>query len=414
MKIAVVGGGISGLVAAYLLCDEHRIKLFEANDYIGGHTNTIDVRVNGHSYPIDTGFIVFNDRAYPNFIRLLDHLGVETQPTSMSFSLRCRKTGLEYNGTSINRLFAQRRNLLKPSFWKLCRDILRFYRDAPSLMDVGPDLTVGEFLDRGGYGQGFVDKHLLPLSAAIWSSNPERVREFPLRFFMGFMDNHGMLSVNDRPPWRVIRGGSRRYVEKIVQPFQRGIRLGTPVKRIERFEDRVEVTPEVGQSESFDHVILAVHSDQALAMLADASPRERSILGAIGYQANDTLLHSDPGLMPRNRRAWASWNYYLPRQTRRRVAVTYYSNSLQSLQGPEQFFVTLNQTKEIEESKQIRRLTYHHPNYSLDSYGAQKRHSEISGIHRTHYCGAYWGYGFHEDGVNSALAVCRYFGKGLS
>ncbi len=413
MKIAVVGGGISGMAAAYLLRQEHELALFEAAPYIGGHTHTVSVRTERGTHEIDTGFMVFNDWTYPNFVKLLDRLGVASQPTRMSFSVSCESSGLEYNGTTLNTLFAQRRNLLRPRFLRMLGDILRFNREARKNLDCPIESTVDDFLGGGGYSRQFVENYLVPMSASIWSAPPQRILRYPLRFFVRFLHNHGMLNVNDRPPWRVVRGGSRRYVEKLIQPFHESIRLATPVQSIRRLADRVEIRTAAGGWEAFDQVVLAVHSDQALAMLEDPSPEERETLGAIGYQANETTLHTDQALLPRSRLAWASWNCRLPATPQEPVAVTYHSNTLQSLDSDRQYCVTLNQGHRIDPAQVIERMVYHHPQYSVQAQTAQGRHSAISGKNRTHYCGAYWGFGFHEDGLNSALRVCRAFGKDL-
>ena len=419
MKIAVVGTGIAGMVAAYLLHREHDVTVFEAADYIGGHTNTLDVTVGGRSYAVDTGFIVFNDWTYPNFITLLSRLGVESQPSDMSFSVKCERTGLEYNGTSLNTLFAQRRNLVRPSFYRMIFDILRFNREAVSLLDQpGPGPSLGEYLDRHCYSQEFVEQYIVPMGAAIWSASHDNMRGFPARYLVQFFKNHGMLSVDDRPQWRVIKGGSQRYAEKLVAPFRSRILLNSPVESIGRFPDFVEIRASLDRREyralRFDHVIIGAHSDQALAMLADPSPKEKEILGAMRYQDNEAVLHTDVSLLPRRKLAWAAWNYHLLPVQPDRAVVTYHMNRLQGLAAPCEFCVTLNHTQAIDPARILRRINYHHPVYSPESVAAQRRHREISGLNRTSYCGAYWGYGFHEDGVKSALEVCKQFGKDLS
>ena len=418
MRIAIVGTGVAGMVAAYLLYRDHDLTVFEAADYIGGHTNTVDVALDGRTYAIDTGFIVFNDRTYPNFIRLLEQLGVESQPSDMSFSVKCERTGLEYNGTSINSLFAQRRNLLKPSFYRMIADILRFNREAVSLLDQPePGPSLGEYLDGHCYSKAFVEQYIVPMGAAIWSASHDNMRAFPARYLVQFFKHHGMLSVDDRPRWRVIKGGSRRYAEKLVAPFRSRILLHSSVESIGRFPDYVEIRAHLSRREyralRFDHVIIAAHSDQALAMLADPSPREKEILGAIRYQDNEAVLHTDASLLPRRKLAWAAWNYHLPPVQPERAVVTYHMNRLQKLSAPYEFCVTLNYAHAIDPVRILRRIAYHHPVYSPEAVAAQRRHHEISGINRTSYCGAYWGFGFHEDGVKSALEVCRPFGKDL-
>jgi uncharacterized protein len=418
MKIAIVGTGISGMVAAYLLHRDHEITVFEAADYIGGHTNTIDVQMNGQTYAVDTGFIVFNDWTYPNFIALLKKLGVETQASNMSFSVKCEQTGLEYNGTSMNTLFAQRRNLLRPSFYRMIRDILRFNRESVGLLsqpEPGPSL--GAYLKANRYSMEFIDHYIVPMGAAIWSADHGTMWGFPARYLVQFFKNHGMLSVNDRPTWRVIKGGSQRYMERLIAPFRDRIQLSAAVESVVRHSDSVEIRLTqggVGRTMRFDHVIIAAHSDQALSMLADPSPTEREILGAIPYQDNEAVLHTDASLLPRRKLARAAWNYHLLPNQPVRAVVTYHMNRLQRLSAPHEFCVTLNHTDAIDPAKVLRRITYHHPVYSPEAVVAQRRHGEVNGVNRTSYCGAYWGFGFHEDGVKSALAVCKPFGKDLS
>lgn len=415
MKIAIVGTGISGLVAAYLLHAEHELVLFEANDYVGGHTHTHRISTGGKTHAVDSGFIVFNDWTYPNFIKLLDRLGVASQPSSMSFGIRCDRRNVEYSSASLNSLFAQRRNLLRPSFYRMARDILRFNHESRELLEDWAlrDMPLGDYLKLRRYSPTFLEHYILPMGAAIWSSTPEQIERFPAPYFVRFFHNHGMLSVYNQPTWRVIRGGSQTYVEALTRDFRDRIHLNTPVTRVRRHSDHVALIPAGGTEERFDQVIFAVHSDQALAMLADPTPQEREILGAIPYQANEAVLHTDVSLLPRRRRAWASWNYLLPPDPQDRVTVTYYMNRLQSLQARESFCVTLNRGGRIDPGKKLRRMIYHHPLYSAAGFAAQRRHAEISGKNRSHYCGAYWGWGFHEDGVNSALAVARSFGKEL-
>ena len=414
MKIAIVGGGISGLTAAHLLCGEHEITLFEANDYLGGHTNTLDVQHDGRQYAVDTGFIVFNERTYPDFIKLLARLGVPSQPSVMSFAVDCQVSGLQYSATNLNTLFAQRKNLLSLPFWRMLWEIVRFNRASSELYGSRDmSLTLDEYLRTSGYSQLFIDKFLLPMGAAVWSADPARFLKFPAAAFVQFFTNHGMLNIFDQPVWRVVRGGSRQYVEPLARPFRDRVRLSAAVEKVQRHADRVTVKSRGGEAEVFDHLIMACHSDQALAMLADPSDAERGLLGAIPYQKNDTVLHTDSRLLPGIPKARASWNCHLPRNQQGGVALTYWMNLLQSIQAPVDFCVTLNSPDAIAPEKVIRRLVYHHPVYSTAAFEAQKRRDEISGVNRTSYCGAYWGWGFHEDGVKSALAVCRQLGKEL-
>ncbi|MBS1213844.1 MAG: dependent oxidoreductase [Proteobacteria bacterium] len=412
MKIAIIGSGISGLVAAHHLHEAHDLSVFEANDYVGGHTHTHSIELGGMTWSVDSGFIVFNDWTYPNFIALLDELGVQSQPSSMSFSVKCERTGLEYNGTSLNSLFAQRRNLLRPSFLRMVRDILRFNQEAPKLLETGDDrLTLAQYLADHAYSKAFRDHYIVPMGAAIWSANPAGMLDFPAKYFVRFFHNHGMLSVNRRPVWRVVRGGSHSYVEPLTRGFGDRIRLGTSIDRVTRSPSGVFVKPRGTEAEQFDAVVFACHSDQALAMLADASAEEREILAAIPYQENEAILHTDISVLPRKRLAWAAWNYHIRHDTRDRVAVTYNMNILQSLAAAETFCVSLNYGEAIAPNRIIRRTVYHHPVYTPAGVAAQQRHGEISGKNRTYYCGAYWGFGFHEDGVNSALRVVEQIAR---
>ena len=414
MRIAIIGAGISGLVSAYLLCREHEIVVYEANDYIGGHTHTIDVDVNGRRYPVDTGFIVFNEKTYPNFVKLLRQLGISWQPSKMSFSVRCEKTGLEYSPTSPNALFAQRRNLFRPAFLRMLLDIFRFRRASENLLQSEDnETTLGEYLKTNGYSKWFQQYFIIPMGSAIWSAEPTRFQDFPARSFAAFFHNHGFLQLRNRPQWLVIRGGSRQYVEKLIDPFRDRVRLRCPVASVSRHGAHVEVKPRDGDAKRFDQCIIAAHSDQALSMIADPTDTERAVLSAIPYQENPTVLHTDSSMLPRHRSCWASWNSFIPREARHGVLLTYHMNTLQTLQAPVDFCVTLNQEHIIEPHKIIRKIGYHHPVYTTRGVAAQKRFHEISGKNRLHFCGAYWGYGFHEDGVRSALAVCKYFGMSL-
>jgi predicted NAD/FAD-binding protein len=412
MRIAVVGSGISGMVAAYRLCSDHDITVFESGSYVGGHTHTVDVQAEGRTYAVDTGFIVHNDWTYPNFVALLKELGVAWQPSDMSFSVRCEASGLEYNGTSLNALFAQRLNLLRPSFLRMVADILRFGSQAPALLaPQAADLTLNDYLKEHGYSRHFIENYIIPMGAAVWSSRPADMLKMPARFLVEFFANHGFLSVNNRPTWRVIRGGSREYVKMLTAPYAARIRLDTPVVSLQRQPHQVTLRLKNGSVEHFDQVFIACHSDQALALLSDASPAEREILGAIPYQENEALLHTDTRLMPRKRRAWAAWNYHIPKHPVERVAVTYNMNILQSLDAPVQFLVSLNRADEIDPTRVLGSYTYHHPVFTAAAVAAQKRHQEINGARRTYYCGAYWSYGFHEDGVKSAQAALEEFAR---
>jgi predicted NAD/FAD-binding protein len=409
MRIGVIGSGISGMVAAYHLSRDHSVSVFEAGSYVGGHTHTIDVQAEDGSYAVDTGFIVFNDWTYPNFIALLDELQVPWQHSNMSFSVQCGKTGLEYNGTGLNALFAQRLNMVRPSFLKMVADILRFNRQAPELLQVDSHaVSLGDYLRRGAYSRYFIENYIVPMGAAVWSTRPEDMLRFPARFFVQFFANHGFLNLENRPVWRVIRGGSREYVNRLTAPYADKIRLNTPVQSIARQPGRVALRLADGSVEQVDAVVMACHSDQALKLLSDPSPAERQILGAIPYQENQAVLHSDERVMPKRKLAWAAWNYHVPKQPSGRVCLTYHMNTLQSLPGKTQFLVSLNRS-DIDPAKVLGRYVYHHPLFTPAAVAAQKRRTEINGERATYYCGAYWGFGFHEDGVNSALAVLEEF-----
>jgi uncharacterized protein len=414
MRIAIVGAGIAGLTCAHLLHPRHEITVFEAEDRPGGHTRTIDVETKRDLHRVDTGFIVFNDRNYPGFERLLERLGVATQPSTMSFSVSDERGQFEYNGASTNGLFARRSSLLRPSFHRMVRDLLRFNREAPGLIGLnGSGPTLLDFLDEGGYSREFVERLIVPQASAVWSTDPRDLRRFPASLLAEFFDNHGMFGFAGRPNWRAVSGGSSRYVERLTAPMRGRLRLSTPVARVERFADRVEVTPERGAPESYDEVIVAAHSDQALAMVADPSAAEAEVLGAIPYQPNEVVLHTDASLLPRRRRAWASWNFHLQDEPAERTTVTYHMNRLQSLEAEADYCVTLNRTAAIDPERVIGVGEFAHPIFTHAALAAQRRWGEISGVRRTHYCGAYWGYGFHEDGVRSALRVCERFGATL-
>ncbi len=408
MRIAVIGAGVSGLCCAYRLRHAHDVTVFEAASYVGGHTNTIDVPEPQGIVAVDTGFIVFNDRTYPRFTRLLEELGVASQPTDMSFSVRCDRSGLEYAGTGLNGLFAQRRNLFRPGFHRLLRDWLRFGRESQEVEAEADDRwSVGDYLDCRGYSREFVEQYFLPMGSAVWSCPHDDFRRFPMRFIVEFYRNHGLLSLSDRPQWRVIRGGSRRYVEALLRRLPREVVLNSPVASMHRQPDGVELRFPHREMELFDHVIFACHSDQALSILGDQATRtERAVLGAFRYEANEVTLHNDPSVLPRLKRAWASWNYRVPLSHREKSTVTYHMNRLQRLSSRRDYCVTLNDVGGIRADAVLRQLTYHHPVFAISRRAAQRRHDEFIGPNRTSFCGAYWGNGFHEDGVRSAEAVC--------
>jgi len=409
LKIAIIGSGIAGNTIAHHLHKAHDITVFEANQHIGGHTHTHQIRHEGQDISVDTGFIVFNDRTYPNFIALLDTLGVAWRASSMSFSVRCEDTGLEYNGTTLNSLFAQRMNLFRPSFHRMIRDILRFNQSALELLAEGSEIRLGDYLQQGGYSQQFIDHYIIPMGSAIWSTDAKQMLQFPARFFVRFFHHHGMLTVNNRPEWRTISGGSASYVEALTRPFRQRIRLNTPVESVHREQNAVIVKASGGKEEHFDYVFFACHSDQALQMLRDPSAAETEVLGAIPYQQNTVYLHHDIKLLPKRRLAWAAWNYHVTKPASERVAVTYNMNILQGFKTQQPLLVTLNHTGRIDPAKVIKRIDYMHPVYTLAGAAAQARHAEISGVNRTGFAGAYWRNGFHEDGVVSALEALKHF-----
>ena len=410
MKIAIIGTGIAGNVAAYHLAREHDITVYEANDYIGGHTHTHSIDWQGQRFPIDTGFIVFNRETYPNFIHLLNELGVEAQPSIMSFSVKSERDGLEYNGSSINQMFAQRRNLFRPSFHRMIRDILRFFRESRTLLEHWDEsLTLGDYLRKQQYGREFIEQFIIPMGAAIWSTDPVQMFRFPACYFVRFFRNHGLLGVDEQLQWYVVKGGSKTYVDKLIAGYRDRIRTNARVVSVRRQLTHVEVIAVDGSVERYDQVFIASHSDQALAMLHDPTPQEREVLGAIRYQENEAVLHTDEALLPGSRRAWASWNYHLLREVNQPAALTYNMNLLQGLPTRTQFLVTLNHSDAIDPDKVLKRMVYDHPVYTTEAVAAQQRQAEINGVNRTYYMGAYWRHGFHEDGVVSALNALEHF-----
>ncbi len=414
MKIAVIGSGIAGLGAAWQLCKRHEVVLFEKDARLGGHTHTHQVRQAGRDYAIDTGFIVFNPGNYPLLTGLFDELGVASQPTTMGFSVQDARNGLEYNATNLGAMFCQKRNLLSPRFLRMVREILRFYRECPALLrraDDGP--TLGNYLRENDYSEMFAEDHLIPMASALWSSPAQTILDFPAKYLVRFMDNHHMLQANDRPEWRVVTGGSSSYVAALQSRWNLSVRLRAGVRQIRRDAAGVTVNTAHGQ-ERFDQVVLACHSDQALALLADASRSEREILSALPYQDNETVLHTDARLLPTRRKAWAAWNAYVPSEAGAACTVSYCMNLLQSLRSPEPFVVTLNRSADIAPEKIIARMNYQHPVYTHGSVAAKARRGEINGVNRTWFAGAYWGFGFHEDGLRSGLEVADAIGaRGL-
>lgn len=415
MKIAIIGSGIAGLTAAHLLARQHELTVYEKEGWIGGHTHTLDVHMDGQQLAIDTGFIVYNDRTYPNFMKLMTQLGVESQATEMSFSVHDPHSGFEYNGHSLNSLFARRRHLLSTRFWRMLADMMRFNRQALddlAATRLSDDLNLGQYLRQGSYGNDFIHQYIVPMGAAIWSMSLADMMAFPAHFFLRFFRHHGLLSINDRPQWRVIQGGSNAYIEPLIAPFRDSIKTHCPVTRVRRDDAGVMVESSAG-SARFDQVIFACHSDQALSLLEAPSAAESRILGAIPYADNNVVLHTDSRLLPRRKRAWASWNYRLGQAAHLPASVTYNMNILQGLDSPTTFCVSLNQEELIDPAKILARFTYSHPQYSLAGMEAQSHWGELSGANHSHFCGAYWGNGFHEDGVTSALRVAEAFGETL-
>lgn len=407
MRIAIIGSGISGLVCAWKLGRDHEVTLYEANDYLGGHTHTHTVEQDGQQYAVDSGFIVHNPLNYPHFTALLTELGVTSQPTTMSFSVHKEANDLAYNATSLDTLFCQRRNLVSPRFLGMVRDLMRFYRESPALLSSPePGPTLGEYLAQHRYGDAFRTDHLIPMASALWSSPASRILEFPARYLVRFMANHQMLRISGRPQWRVVQGGSRSYIDAMRQRWTVRERLNCAVRAVRRLPGGVQVATREGL-EHPDEVVFACHSDQALALLADPTPQEREVLGAITYQDNDVVLHTDARLLPRQRKAWAAWNAYVPADPEAPCSVSYCMNLLQGITSPRPFIVTLNRSDAIDPAAVLARMRYHHPVYTHESVAAQARRAEISGKRRSWYAGAYWGWGFHEDGVASALDVVR-------
>jgi predicted NAD/FAD-binding protein len=410
VRIAVVGGGIAGNGAAWLLSRKHEVVLFEREARLGGHTHTHSVEMRGREYDVDTGFIVYNPLNYPLFTRLLAQLGVASQPTTMGFSVQDARSGLEYNATTLDALFCQRRNLLSPPFWRMVREILRFYRESPALLlGDGPGPTLGQYLRERAYSKLFVEAHLVPMASALWSSPSGQILEFPARHLVRFMSNHQMLDAGNRPAWRVLSGGSSRYLQAMQRDWQVQVRTNAEVRGVRRAPEGAFVASSAGE-ECFDQVVLACHADEALALLERPTLAEHEVLGAMRYQRNDTVLHTDARLLPRQRKAWAAWNAYLPAEAGAQCTVSYCMNLLQSLDTPEPLIVSLNRSQDIDPAKILARMQYAHPLHDHASVAAQQRRAEVNGADRIWYAGAYWGYGFHEDGLRSGVEVARALG----
>lgn len=427
-NIAIIGTGIAGMTSAYLINKTANITVFEANDYIGGHTATKEVEVDNKKFAIDTGFIVYNDWTYPNFIKLMQQLEVKTQATEMSFSVKNQTTGLEYNGNTINSLFAQRRNIISPSFWRIVLDIVKFNKVCKKHIKDGKDtdnITLIEFIKSHKLSEGFTHNYILPMCAAIWSTSLEASANFPLSFFLKFFNNHGLLNITNRPQWHTIIGGSSQYIKPLTASFEDKIRLNSPVQKVSKTEDGYILTVN-NEAHTFDQVVFACHSDQALKMLDMQGFNEitqkqlNEVLGAIPYSDNEVVMHTDTSILPKRPLAWASWNYLIsgkPNESKAAASVSYNMNILQRLKteetGDTTFCVTLNNTQAIDSTKILRSYNYAHPQFSPEMVAAQQKRELICGQDGLHFCGAYWYNGFHEDGVRSALDVCKRFGVSL-
>lgn len=407
-RIAVVGGGVAGLSAAWLLSEKYAVTLFEAAPYVGGHTNTVDVQLDGLCHPVDTGFLVHNDLTYPHLVQLFQHLGIPVHASDMTFSVSLAQPDLEWAGANLGTVFAQRRNLLRPAFLGMLRDILRFNRQASRYLErCGPYATLGDLLNNEGYGQAMRDWYLLPMAGAIWSTPPSTVLQQPARTFLSFCLNHRLLQVSGRPQWKTVKGGARRYVEAML-PRIADVRVSSPVHTVKRLADGVEVRT-AGRVDRFDAVVLACHAPTTLAML-DASDDERDMLSRVRYQPNVAVLHTDTALLPRRRAVWSAWNYRAGPAADSPMSVSYLLNHLQPLPFTQAVIVTLNPQEEPAADRVLGRYEYEHPILDADAVTAQSRLPAIQGQARTWFCGAWTGYGFHEDGLASAIRVAADFG----
>jgi len=410
MKIAIIGSGISGNTLAYYLNPLHDITLFESNDRVGGHSHTHQITLLNQKISVDTGFIVFNKKTYPNFLKLLHELDVPYENSTMSFSVKDNQKDFEYNGTSLNALFAQRKNLISPTFYKMIREILRFNQSSVLLLNNDEGISLGDYLEREGYSDFFKKYYILPMGSAIWSSNIKTMLAFPVKFFIQFFNNHGMLNINDRPQWLTISGGSINYVDKLTKPFKQKIKLNQKIKYVERKHDHIAIQFQ-DRLERFDWIFFACHSDEALKLIKSPSLNEENILKAIPYTNNEVVLHYDESFMPKRKLAWAAWNYHINDNPTSPASLTYNMNILQNLKTKIPILVTLNPQNKINKKKIIKTLSYTHPQYSLQSMKAQANHHMFSGLNHTSFAGAYWGNGFHEDGVKSALDAITQFNK---
>ena len=413
MKIAIIGSGISGLTSAYLLHKKHDITLFESNNYIGGHTNTITVNdENNNQLNVDTGFIVYNNDTYPNFVKILNKLKVETQPSTMSFSLSCERSGMEYGTGNLKALFGNKSNIINFQFYKLLFGIFTYFKKAKTFLKHNNDFsyTVHDFIKSAKINNYTYEKFILPMASAIWSTNFDEIEQMPAKYLFEFYKNHDLLSINPSKKWRVIKGGSKQYVSKLIKPFENRIRINSKVHSIKRDKNTIYLKTDHNEKEEFNAVILACHSDQALKILEDSTNQEKEILANIPYQLNQAILHTDTSVLPKNKKMWSSWNSYIPKEQNSNVSLTYNMNILQSIKSKNTFCVSINMENNINPSKIIKKINYSHPTFNKKSVFAQSQKNKISGIKNTYFAGAYWRYGFHEDGVLSALDVCKNFG----
>ena len=412
LNIAVIGSGISGLTTAHLLSRKHNITLFEKNDYIGGHTHTHSIEEEGTIYNVDSGFIVYNENTYPNFIKLLDSLNVKRQHSSMGFSVKSYNKDFEYSGNSLSAVFSKKSNLFNPYFLNMLRSIIRFNKNSVKDLETMNESTLLiDYLKSKNYSDYFINYYIIPMAASIWSTSPNFILEMPAIFFIRFFDNHGLLKITNRPQWWVIKNGSKQYVKKILDDFNGTIHLNTTINELKRESNKVYIKIN-NDTKIFDAVVLATHSDQSLSIIKDLSDNEKNVLGKIKYQKNTALIHTDTSILPKRKKAWSSWNYLLDKNDNK-VILTYNMNILQSLKSKKTYCVTLNNTDMINDNKIIKKITYHHPLFTKESVYAQSQKNLICGVNNTYFCGAYWGNGFHEDGVNSALDVCKKFGIDL-
>ena len=412
LKIAIIGSGISGLTSAYILNKKHDITIYEKNDYIGGHTHTHKIPENNTTFNVDSGFIVYNENTYPNFIRLLDLLNVERQHSNMGFSVKTSYKDFEYSGNSIGSIFAKKSNMFNPYFLNMLKSILRFNKVSIKDLDkIDASTSLIEYLKSKRFSSYFIKYYIVPMAAAIWSTSPKMILKMPALFFIKFFNNHGLLQVKNRPQWWVIKNGSKQYVKKIINQFNGTINLNTPVIKVSRNENQVIIKTKTN-SDVFDAVIFATHSDQSLRLLQDYSDDEKNILSKIKYQKNTALIHTDTSILPKRKNAWSSWNYLLNKDDDT-VTLTYNMNILQSLNASKTYCVTINDCDLIDKDKIIKKINYEHPLFTKDTIESQNNKNLINGVNNTYFCGAYWGNGFHEDGVNSALDVCKHFGMEL-